>query len=89
MALKSGKLVSKESLAKLWTDYMKANYGYGFQVVEGPGGKIVGHGGGFSGINGKLDIYLDKGYIVAVLSNYDSGASPIARKIQKLIDRVK
>jgi len=89
LALKAGKLVSEESLQKLWTDYMGANYGYGFQVVEGPSGKIVGHGGGFSGINGKLDIYLDKGYIVAVLSNYDSGASPVARKIEKFIERVK
>jgi len=88
LALKAGKLVSKEFLNTLWTDYMGANYGYGFQVVEGPGGKIVGHGGGFDGINGKLDIYLDKGYIVAVLSNYDQGASPIARKIEKYIERI-
>ncbi|MBN1225040.1 MAG: serine hydrolase [Candidatus Aminicenantes bacterium] len=89
LALKSGKLVSKESLEKLWTDYLGANYGYGFQVEEGPKGKVVGHGGGFPGINGKLDIYLDRGYIVAVLSNYDMGASPVARKIGELIERVK
>jgi CubicO group peptidase (beta-lactamase class C family) len=89
LALKAGKLVSKETLQKLWTDYLGANYGYGFSVAEGPNGKIVGHSGGFSGINGSLDIYLDKGYIVAVLSNYDSGASPVARKIEKLLSRVK
>jgi len=89
IALKEGKLVSKESLEKLWTDYMGANYGYGYSVVQGSSGKAVGHGGGFSGINGNLSIYLDKGYIVAVLSNYDSGASPVAGKIEKFLDRVK
>lgn len=89
LALKAGKLVTRESLKKLWTDYLGANYGYGFSVVEGPSGKIVGHSGGFSGINGNLSIFLEKGYIVAVLSNYDSGASPVARKIEKLLDRVK
>jgi len=89
LALKSGKLVSKESLEKLWTDYLGANYGYGFQVEEGPDGKVVGHGGGFPGINGNLNIYLGRGYVVAVLSNYDRGASPVARKIGHFIDSVK
>jgi CubicO group peptidase (beta-lactamase class C family) len=89
LALLSGKLVSKESLNKLWTDYSGENYGYGFTVAEGPYGKVVGHSGGFDGINGNLSIFLDRGYIVAVLSNYDRGASPAARKIEDLIARIK
>jgi CubicO group peptidase (beta-lactamase class C family) len=88
-ALQTGKLVSEDSLKILWKDYAGARYGYGFGVVEGPSGKVVGHSGGFSGINGSLDIYLDKGYIVAVLSNYDNGASPVAEKISQLLARVK
>ncbi|MFP4082261.1 MAG: hypothetical protein ACLFVG_05820 [Candidatus Aminicenantes bacterium] len=51
--------------------------------------KLSATGGGFAGINGKLDIYLDKRYIVAVLSDYDRGAGPIARKIGELLDRVE
>lgn len=89
LALLSGKLVSKESLDKLWTDHVGENYGCGFTVSEGPNGKVVGHSGGFDGINGNLSIFLDEGYIVAVLSNYDRGANPVARKIEDLIARIK
>jgi len=89
LALLGGKLVSADSLKVLWKDYLGANYGYGFRVAEGSNGKVVGHSGGFPGINGNLDIFLDKGYIVAVLSNYDRGATPVADKINQLLARVK
>ncbi len=88
-ALLAGKLVSKESLKTMWKDYSGERYGYGFGVNEGPNGKVVGHGGGFEGINSNLDIYLDKGYIAAVLSNYDQAASPVAQKINQLLSRMK
>jgi len=88
-ALQIGKLVSADSLKILLKDHSGEDYGYGFRIAEGPNGKVVGHSGGFSGINGRLDIYLDKGYIVAVLSNYDNGASPVAQKISQLLARVK
>ena len=29
----------------MWTDYFQSEYGYGFSVVNGVNGKIVGHGG--------------------------------------------
>jgi CubicO group peptidase (beta-lactamase class C family) len=89
LALLDGKYVSKESLKNMWTDHLKADYGYGFSVSEGPAGKVVGHGGGFDGINSNLDIYVDTGCIVAVMSNVDQGASPVARKIGRLLARVK
>ncbi len=88
-AIQTGKLVSQESLEKMWKDYSGENYGYGFLVEEGTNGKIVGHGGGFSGINSNLDIYLDKDYIVAVMSNLDRGASPVAQKVGQLLARIK
>jgi CubicO group peptidase (beta-lactamase class C family) len=88
-AIRAGKLVSQESLDKMWKDHSGENYGYGFSVEEGSNGKVVGHGGGFSGINSNLDIYLDKEYIVAVMSNYDRGASPIAQKVGQLLARVR
>ena len=89
LALLGGKYVSKGSLEEMWTDHLGANYGYGFRVAEGASGKVVGHGGGFSGINSNLDIYLDSGYIVAVMSNIDRGASPVAAKMVELLGRVK
>jgi CubicO group peptidase (beta-lactamase class C family) len=89
LALLGGKLVSKPMLETLWTDFKGANYGYGFAVAQGPGGKVVGHSGGFSGINSQLDIYVDSGYIVAVMSNYDNGASPLANRIGRTLARIK
>lgn len=88
-ALLTEKLVSKKSLEILWKDHTGDYYGYGFRTEEGPNGKKVGHGGGFPGINANLDIFVDRGYIVAVLSNYDRAASPLARKIDKLLTRLK
>ncbi|MFC2166907.1 serine hydrolase domain-containing protein [Acidobacteriota bacterium] len=88
LALLSGKLVSEASLEKMWTDHFNAGYGYGFGIQEGTNGKVVGHSGGFSGINSNLDIFLDRGYIIAVMSNFDNGASPIANRINALLARV-
>jgi CubicO group peptidase (beta-lactamase class C family) len=89
LALLGGKYVSQDSLKAMWTDSLGANYGFGFSVSEGPEGKVVGHSGGFDGINSDLSIYLRSGYIVAVMSNIDNGASPAARKIGRLLARIK
>jgi len=88
-ALTSGKLVGKSSLDKMWVSHSEASYGYGFSVEEHSSGKVVGHGGGFPGLNSNLDIFLDKGFVVSVMSNYDGGASPVARKVLQLINRLK
>ena len=87
-ALVSGKLISKASLEKMWTDHASAGYGYGFTISEGPEGKTVGHSGGFSGINSNLEIFLDRGYTAAVMSNYDMGASPLADWIKQNVGRI-
>jgi CubicO group peptidase (beta-lactamase class C family) len=88
LALLGGKYLSKESLKEMWTDHLGASYGYGFSVATGAAGKVVGHGGGFDGINSNLDIFLDRGYIVAVMSNTDRGASPVAAKIAGFLGRL-
>jgi CubicO group peptidase (beta-lactamase class C family) len=89
LALLGGKYVSEDSLKAMWTDHLGADYGYGFSVSEGPEGKVVGHAGGFDGINSDLSVYLKPGYIVAVMSNTDRGANPVAAKIGALLGRVK
>lgn len=85
IALTQGKLVSMSSLKLLWTDYYNSNYGYGFGVRILNNEKIVGHNGGFPGLNSELDIFLDQGYIIVVMSNHDRGAQPIARRVRELI----
>jgi CubicO group peptidase (beta-lactamase class C family) len=87
-ALETGKLVSRETLQLMWTDHSGDGYGYGFGVAEGAAGKVVGHGGGFPGLNSNLDIFVASGYVVVVMSNYDEGASPVAQRINYLIGRV-
>ncbi len=87
-ALQTGKLVTPRTLERLWTPYSTAGYGYGFGIGQGPFGKVVGHSGGFPGLNAGLEIYLDRGYIVAVLSNYDRAASPVVERVRQLIGRI-
>ncbi|WP_109436300.1 serine hydrolase [Aquimarina sp. AU119] len=89
LALVDKKLVSESSLELLWTDHAKSRYGYGFEVKTSTAGKVVGHGGGFPGLNAQLDIFLDNGYIITVMSNYDRGASPVSKKINTWIERLK
>jgi CubicO group peptidase (beta-lactamase class C family) len=60
-----------------------SRYGYGFFDRKYHGTRIVGHSGGFPGINAQLDMYLDKGYTVAVMSNYDPPAA------SRVADRLK
>ena len=92
-ALQKGVLVSEESLEAMWTDHFDAErpygYGYGFSLREGPAGQVVGHGGGFTGINANLDMFLASGYIVAVMTNYDGAGSPVDTKIAELLGRVE
>ena len=89
LALLGGKLVSQATRDLMWTDAKGSNYGHGFQVVQGPGGKTVGHSGGFDGINSRLDIHLGSGFIVAAMSNTDGGAGPLANRIGQILARVK
>ena len=52
-------------------------------------GRGVGHGSGFTGINANLDMFLDSGYIVAVMTNYDEAGGPVDTKIAELLGRVE
>jgi CubicO group peptidase (beta-lactamase class C family) len=85
-ALKAGKLVSQASVRTLTTpkpELSSPEYGFGFVIDEG--GRIVGHSGGFNGINSQLDIYVGEDYTLAVMSNYGDGAQPIADKVRSLM----
>lgn len=84
-ALQTGKLLAPAAREKMWTSHSEAGYGYGFNVEQTPAGKAVGHGGGFPGLNSHLDLLLDKGYIIVVMSNYDSGAEALRAYLRNLI----
>jgi hypothetical protein len=50
-------------------------YAYGFFNRLQVGRRLVGHGGGFPGMNGELTFELAGGYKIVVLSNFDPPAA--------------
>jgi len=48
-------------------------YAYGFMDKTLSGQRVVGHGGNAPGVCDLMDMYLDLGYTVIVLSNTDTG----------------
>jgi CubicO group peptidase (beta-lactamase class C family) len=88
--LRSGKLVGVETLKILTSpkpELKSPNYGYGFQADTER--NIAGHGGGFTGINSNLDMYLGSGWSAIVMSNYSRGAGPVQLKMRQLIAAAK
>ena len=86
IAMRNHKLLSAEMTEKLWTPKpLSPDYGYGFGLHGEPGDRRVGHNGGFPGISASLEMHLDTGYTVAVLSNYDQGTPVASSKIAELL----
>jgi CubicO group peptidase (beta-lactamase class C family) len=62
----------------------KHAYGFADELVNDH--RIVGHSGGYWGVNTQLDIYPDNDYVVIILSNYDPpAASIVANKLRNLL----
>ncbi len=86
-ALLSHQLLGPESTDLLLTGKVKLReglqYAYGFfdRIVGEQ--RVVGHSGGFAGICDFMDIYLDLGYAVIVLSNTDEGCVPVLEFLQE------
>lgn len=87
-ALLAGNLVKPESLARLWTNQSDRGYGYGFMIGAYPSGLDVGHNGGFPGISGDLVIFVDQGYVVAVLTNRDDEALVMGGRVRAWITQI-
>ena len=84
LAVRNHHLLSPISTALLLTgrverpDKPGVTYAYGWENRLINGHRIVGHSGGAWGISTHLDLYLDLGYTVVVLANYDA---PIALRL--------
>jgi D-alanyl-D-alanine carboxypeptidase len=73
-ALMSHKLLDQAYTDALTTgtvDYGTRRYAYGFTVDTVNGHRLIGHGGGNTGIADELMIFTDLGYTVVVLTNGD------------------
>jgi CubicO group peptidase (beta-lactamase class C family) len=86
-ALRGHKLLNTEytdmiMTGKVPTPRPGVKYGFGMEEMLENDVRIVGHGGGGPGINSQLDMYPELGYTVAVMSNYDQGATPVANRLR-------
>jgi CubicO group peptidase (beta-lactamase class C family) len=88
-ALKAGRLVSPASLTLLWADNAPNNYGMGFEIRQTPAGKVVGHTGFYVGVSDRLSLFLDKDYVVAVLSNVEVGAPTLMDVLTEEVARAR
>ena len=91
LAMQNGGLLSLELSKVALTakpELNAPNWGYGFSVRNSEGNTIVGHNGSHLGMTARLNMYMDKGYILVVLGNYQSSAWPVVAKVDQLIKRL-
>jgi CubicO group peptidase (beta-lactamase class C family) len=89
-ALMEGRLLGRELTRRAMTGYVATEYGgkdgYGLETRSWNGVRIMGHGGGFSGVSNQVDFYPDLGYVLVVLGNSDaSGAQAIASRVRGIL----
>jgi len=60
-----------------------SQYAYGFLDRTIAGQRVVGHTGGAPGVCTSLEMYLDSGYTVIVLSNTDQGCLPVLESLRE------
>jgi D-alanyl-D-alanine carboxypeptidase len=86
-ALSSARLLKQSSLDEMWTPTPlslggTAEYGFGWQVENVNGHRLIGHGGGIPGFATRILRFVDDKLTVIVLTNADnSDASALAQGI--------
>jgi CubicO group peptidase (beta-lactamase class C family) len=77
-ALRGGRLVSDRTFAAMTTPRHRTpfgdQYGYAMEIHDIYGQTVVGHGGGFPGVNTHLYLVLGSPYTVVILANQDPPA---------------
>ncbi len=81
-ALYTERLLKKSSLERMWTVEKlnngkpnKANYGFGWEVENVNGHRVIAHGGAWQGFTCYIARYVDDRLTVVALTNLDSGHS--------------
>src|SRR5512146_713056 len=88
-ALRSGNLVSKAIFEKMTQPHGKTpwggQYGYAMQIEHVNGETLVGHGGGYPGVNTELNLVLNSPYTIVALANQDPPAADFASQMIKAL----
>jgi CubicO group peptidase (beta-lactamase class C family) len=79
-ALYTEKLLKKESLDQMWTPVRLSNektaeYGFGWDVTNVNGHRLIEHGGAWQGFTTQISRYVEDEFTVIVLTNLDSDHS--------------
>ena len=94
LALKGNRLLSEKTLNLMISSKVTARkydagqtfWGYGFELENIGGKRVIGHGGGDLGISSAVRWFPDSGnYTVIILSNYDRGGIITNYKLQEMI----
>jgi CubicO group peptidase (beta-lactamase class C family) len=88
LALRSEKLVKRATLDLMWKGvtvpgHEDGTYGYGCTLGEYNGARIVGHGGGWSGVTNVFEMLPEQGATIVILANYDANPAAIANKLHE------
>jgi tetratricopeptide (TPR) repeat protein len=62
-----------------------SNYGYCWRITQEFGNTVISHGGGAPGVSAQFKRYIDDGYTLIILSNYDRGAITVTRTIEAIL----
>ncbi len=84
VALRAGKLVGSNYVQTILSpkpELKSPTYGYGFNILNG----IAGHSGGDTGVNTNLEMFLEDGYTIVVLSNYGGAMKQVNTKMRELL----
>ncbi len=75
-ALYSEELISKESIEKMFTEF-KANYGFGWGIVDVFDHKMIAHSGDIDGFTSNISRFINDDISIIILSNFEH--TPINR----------
>lgn len=85
-ALYGSTLLSEESKTKMFSpSRLRPTYAYGWEVKEYHGNRFVGHSGGAGGVEAFFYRFIDSGYTLITLSNYDGGNGQVCSGIEAIL----
>jgi len=93
IALADGKLVSRETLERMWTPQVPGNgkptgYGYGCSINVVNGQRLIAHSGGQPKVSTFLVLSPERRAAVALMSNlYNAPVQPLAGEILEIISK--